>query len=188
MSVTDLAASFSTVRLGSESLPADLSLLLEHADRFQEMTGVAFSYAQDWAPWLDTSYLSEEEKRNPEIFANVKAIAEVCSLITFIAELEDSQYIGFWRGLKHRSISESPLVILDNEGQFRLCACRTLAEAILEQTYDDETFAELKSWFQSLGIEIGFSSLDELAYPEEPNDPGALHTDLFEKYRAAASA
>ena len=173
---------FATNRLASETIPMDIGVLLRHADALQAMTGIFFNIDPDWAPWLDTSYLSEDQKRDPDIAANVKAIADVCSLIAFVAELEDSQYLGFWRGPDRRPIVNSPLVVLDNEGQFRLCASGTFAEAILEQTYNEVQFEALKTWFGSIGIDVGFAALDDLEYPEEPNNPNDLHTRLYEKY------
>ena len=181
--MSDMVPSFSTHRLGAEAVPPDLLVLLQNADALRQRTGIKFSSAPDWAPWFDTSYLSDAEKRNPDIIASVRAISEVCGLIAFVAELEDSEYMGYWRGPTKRPVASSPLVILDNEGQFRLCAGTCFAETLLERTYGDEQFGTLKAWLQSLGISIPQNSIDDFAYPQEATDPNALSMELYERYR-----
>ena len=182
---TETVAAFSKTRLGGEPLPLDLETLLLSSDALYSRTGVSIGGGADWAPWLDTSYLSEADKRNPDIIANVRAIADVCGLITFVAMHEDAEYIGYWRGPSQLLIANSPLVVLDNEGQFRICAGPRLVECLLERTYDNESFMELRSWFQTLGIVVPATAIKDLAYPAEPSDPDALHLALYTKYRGA---
>jgi hypothetical protein len=182
--MNEMESLFSLNRLGSEPVPPDLLILLQNADELRRRTGITFSSAPGWSPWLDTSYLSDTEKRNPDIMASVRANQEVCGLIAFVAELEDSEYLGYWRGPTGRPIASSPLVILDNEGQFRLCAGSCFAEALLERIYDEERFGTLKAWLQSLGISIPQNSIDDFAYRGDQDDPNALSLELFERYRS----
>ena len=147
--------------------------------REDERTGVELVWGPGWAPWLDTSYLSEAERADPQIAANLRAIEDVCGLIAFVAQTEDAEYIGYWRGPQHRAITDSPLVILDNEGQFRICAGRTLAEAMLSIAGE---FDEVRDWLRSLGITLSWSREDDMVWPEEANDPATMHRRLYDRY------
>lgn len=177
---------FSTHRLGGEPVPEDVAILLEHADELAEQTGIELNWQKDWAPWSDTSYLSAADRANPDIMANVRATAEVCALITFVAADEDGEYFGYWRGPGRRKVAESPVVRLDNEGQFDLCGGSNFAAAVLSQTYGEEQFAELRDWFQSLGIEVRAETQDEIVYPEGEPSPDGLHKELYYRYRREA--
>lgn len=181
----DISASkFCAVRLKGQPAPHDLAILLNHADKLHKRTGVLLSDSEDWAPWADTSYLSEAERKQPDIAANIRAIDGVCAKIVFIAALEDSEYMGYWIGPNNRTVADSPLVVLDNEGQFHLCCGTTFVEAILERTCDQELFDELKGWFKSLGISVSAQSVDDLQEPTDDHDPTDLHTELYERYLA----
>jgi len=162
---------FATHRLGGEPVPEDVKILLAHADELVERTGIELNWKKDWAPWSDTSYLSAADRANRDIMANVRAIAEVCGLIAFAAAHEDGEYFGYWRSPSRRRIADSPLVQLDNEGQFSFCGGSTFAEAVLGQTYGDEQFTELRDWLRSLGIAIQAETPDDLAYPEGEPSP-----------------
>ena len=70
-------ADFSTNRLQGEPLPADVERLLEHRDELLRHTGVELVSDAGWAPWLDTSYLSDAERAAPQIAANLRAIEDV---------------------------------------------------------------------------------------------------------------
>jgi hypothetical protein len=181
--MNEMVSLFSINRLGSEPVPPDLLVLLQNADELRRRTGITFSSALGWSPWLDTSYLSDAERRNPDIMASVRAIQEVCGLVAFVAELEDSEYLGYWRGPTRRPVASSPLVIPDNEGQFRLCAGSCFAEALLERMYDEERFDMLKAWLQSLGISVPQNSIDDFVYQICQDDPNVLCSELFERYR-----
>ncbi len=173
---------FSRYRLGGEAVHADVAILLAHADDLFEYTGIALNCKKEWAPWLDTSYLSEADRANPDIAANVRAIQEVCGLITFVAAHEDDEYFGYWRGPGKRAVADSPLVKLDNEGQFSFCGGSTFAEAVLSEAVDDEQFDQWRSWMVSLGIAVTASSPGALKYPKEKPSPDQLHSELYRRY------
>lgn len=183
MSVARVLSQFSQNRLNGEPAPDDVKTLLRNHDEFAERTGVELNWKKKWSPWLDTSYLSAAELANPDIAANVKAIAEVCELIAFFGAEEDGNYFGYWRGPKNRSIAKSPLVKFDNEGQFYLMSGSRFAEAILvDRTYDAEQFVDLRDWLGSLGTTIKWKTLDDATYPKEKDEPGALHTRLYYRH------
>jgi hypothetical protein len=182
MSASRHVAQMSANRLGGEPVPGDVRILQAHNDELARRTGIALHREKRWAPWLDTSYLSAAERANPDIAANVRAIEEVCGLIAFIAEYEEGEYIGYWRGPGKRAVAVSPLVRLDNEGQFNLCAGPSFAEAVLGEVYGDEKFAELRDWLRSLGIGVRAETAAELKYPRVKDRPDELHNKLYRRY------
>jgi hypothetical protein len=169
-------------RLGGEPVPADVAILLSHEEGLAQLTGIELNSGKKWAPWLDTSYLTPKERANPDIAANVRAIADVCGMIAFIAAREDDEYFGYWRGTNQRVVAESPIVRLDNEGQFSFCGGSTFAEALLSQSVDDEQFAEWRDWLESVGIKVRVRSLRSIKYPREQVSPDKLHKELYVRY------
>src|SRR5579862_1173728 len=155
----EVATRFSKFRLQGEAVPSDVVILLGDNEGLFERTGAQLNWDEGWAPWLDKSYLRPEELANPDIAANIRAIEEVCSRIAFVAAHEDAEYYGYWRGAEDRAVSESPVVCLDNEGQFRLCPGKNFAEALLERTYSEDAFEELRQWFGSIGISIAAETI-----------------------------
>ncbi len=135
---------------------------------------------------VDTSYLSAADRANPDIMANVRAIAAVCELIAFVAADQEDEYYGYWRGPGKRAVADSPIVKLDNEGQFSLCAGTTLAEALLGQTYGEEQFTDLRDWFRSIGIATAAESPEDIEYRKDESSPEAIHKDLYYRYRKEA--
>src|SRR5689334_4494197 len=103
---------FSAHRLNGAPVPDDVKILLGHAGELAERCGIELNWEMGWAPWLDTSYLTESDRDNPDIMANVRAIADVCRLVTFIAAHEDGEYYGYWRGPSMRPVADAPLVLL----------------------------------------------------------------------------
>ena len=184
MSDNRIVSEFSTNRLDGQPVPDDVKILLAHGDELAERTGIELNGDSGWAPWLDTSYLSEAERADPYIAANVRAIAEVCKSIAFISAHEDDEYFGYWRGPDNRPIASSPLVKLDNEGQFSLCGGATFAEAVLAEGCSD--FDEMRDWLQSLGIAIRAETVEELEYPDESLPPDKLHDTLYHRYSGKA--
>jgi hypothetical protein len=114
VNLPDIEAEFSANRLGGEAIPEDLRLLLVHHHELAERTGVELSWLPGWAPWLDTSYLTAADRKNPDIAANVRAIADVCALSTFVAAHEDQHYFGYWRGSSLLRLEEAVPISLDH--------------------------------------------------------------------------
>lgn len=171
----EIEEAFSRNRLAGEPIPGDVKILLGHPDELAERTGLRLNWHADWAPWLDTSYLAPEDRRNREIMANVRAIADVCGMIAFIAEAEDGECYGYWRGPQGAPISGAPLVRLDTEGQFEVCGA-TLADAILTSMPDDR-LAWLRDWLRSIGIPVGADGPESIGYPgPDPHPMAVLQT------------
>src|SRR5262249_24578340 len=107
---------FSRNRLDGEPAPGDLGILLPHRDELAERTSIRLEWAEDWAPWKDANFLSDAEPLGPDATPNVRAIKEVSRHIAFIGADQAGQLFGYWRGPSHRTVEESPLVILDDKG------------------------------------------------------------------------
>jgi hypothetical protein len=182
VNLPDIEAEFSANRLGGEAIPEDLRLLLVHHHELAERTGVELSWLPGWAPWLDTSYLTAADRKNPDIAANVRAIADVCALSTFVAAHEDQHYFGYWRGSSLLRLEEAVPISLDNEGQFAFCGTTNVAGAILSYSGGSRQFEELHDWFQSLGIGSLPTNPDDLSIPRALQSPSALHEELYRNY------
>ena len=170
---------FSKYRLNGEAVPADVAVLLNHSDELAARTSVLLHWEADWSPWLDTGYLTDEDRANSDIAANVKAGEEVCKYITFVANDDDSQYFGYWRGLEQLSLEAAPLVLLDNEGQFRLYGATSFAAAVLAETHFwyGQKEGELEAWMVSIGVPLSLGSNRFTTL-----SPGQLHTELYYRY------
>jgi hypothetical protein len=185
MNADEVLREFSANRLGGDPVPEDLRLLLPHTEELTRRTGIELHWERDWAPWLDHGYLRPEEWNDPAITANVRAMAEVSSHIDFVAQEEDVQWFGYWRGPERRPLVECPLIFLDNEGQFNPCVAANFAECVLEYTGGEKLYRELRDWFRSLGIAIPFDDGKQLMareWPVRSHDAKRLHDELFDRY------
>lgn len=178
-------AEFVENRLRGDSLPPDLSILVSNRDELARLTGVVLNSSASWAPWLDTSYLTEKDLADPDIRANVRAIGEVCKFIDFVAEDEDGNYLGYWRGPNRLPLSEAPVVCLDNEGQFDFCGTANIAGAILTRC---GRFEHTRPWLLSIGIESLPKGPHDLFDLDTRPSPRELHADLYEKFEAEERA
>lgn len=183
MDASEAFSQFSINRLDGEPVPDDLKILLPLRDELARRSGFRLVLDEDWSPWLDATGLGNAVKRDPEVAADLRARAEVCRFIAFVAEDRAGQYIGYWRGPSRRKISHSPLVFLDSSGQFHMCVSTSFAEAVLERSYGREHFADLRAWLASIGIPIGWDSPAQLTFPHEKTPPKEMHRQLFERFR-----
>jgi hypothetical protein len=181
MKVTALARN----RLDGEPVPEDLRILLENAEDLFELTGLRFHARKDWAPWLDTSHLSARERADPGVAAALRATAEVCEMVAFVAAEEDGHYLGYWRGPEGRPVAGCPVVVLDRDGEFGVCAGSNLAQAVLSRVCGEERFLELQEFLGSLGLPADFATQQDIPYPDVELPPDALHRQLCRQYRAA---
>jgi hypothetical protein len=148
--------------LKGQAAPQDLQALLDvaleagegEADPLREALNHALLRPGRDYPLLSGSYLNDADRKNPDIMANVAAIDDVLAMITFVAESEDGDMVGYWHGPERTPIAAAPIVQYDTEGQFSLMQGRTLSEAMLGRyTYgDDERFADGRAWLAGCGI------------------------------------
>lgn len=175
--------------------PADLAALLRLRDAGD--AGLTDTLADmgyrlidpDDAPTLlnPASYMRPEELADPDIAANCRASDAVCELASFFVEDDQSNLFGYWHGPEGAALSDAPIVKYDNEGQFSLLQGRGLAEALIGDRVfdDDEAFAEYADNLHGLGIEIAARSWDELPDSPASSDPAQLHSELYDRFRAA---
>lgn len=182
MDPSELFSLFSINRLDGEPVPDDIQLLLPHRDELAERGGIYLELDDAWAPRLDRDGLGEAVRSDPGAAADLRARAEVCRHCAFVASDREGQYLGYWRGPSYRKIAGSPIVVLDEAGQFHLCAAQTFAEAVLERAFGRDGFQELRDWFQSLGISVSWDSPGQLTLPHEKLAPKELYRQLYERY------
>jgi hypothetical protein len=137
---------------------------------------------------LSGSYLNDNDRQNADIMANVAAINDVLAMITFVAESEDGDMIGYWHGPERTPIAAAPIVKYDTEGQFDLMQGRNVSEAMLgNYTFDDdERFADGRAWLADCGIETEASNWHDLSTPTAATVPNKLHRALYNERRVAA--
>jgi hypothetical protein len=182
MDPSELYSQFSINRLDGDPVPDDLRILLPLRDELAARSGIRLELAEDWTPWLDISGLGEAVRSDPAVAADLRARADVVRLCAFIAEHGTGQYLGYWRGPSHRKVAACPIVVLDQAGQFHLCAAQSFAEAVLERNYAHPGFHDLRDWIQGLGIPITWENPSQLTLPHEKLPPKELYRQKFEQY------
>lgn len=138
---------------------------------------------------LDTGYLSAEDLANPDIAANVRAIADTAALITWVAEDGDEgQAFGYWRGPVNLPLSEAPVVSLDNEGQFQLLAGATLSEVLCSEygQWSDDGYPGLAAACRELGVEVGAEDPIDLPEPSVSPRPDGFHEARYRELLAGS--
>lgn len=179
-----IVGTFAQNHLNGERVPDDLAQLLLHGDEFLELTGVRLISDADKEPWNDTSYLSAQELESPDIVSNIRAMAETNRLIAFIAIDEEAQYYDYWRGPDQRTIENSPIVFLDNEGQYDAINQAGLASAVYTQTahyMETARHTELREFLESIGIQLPALSTS-LEWPDGLVTPQEFRETLYTAY------
>jgi len=136
-----------------------------------------------WNEPSDTSYLTDADRQNPDIAANVDAMAETNKLIAWFGR-DAEGYLGLWRGPNNRSLAEAPVVRLDSEGQYSIVAA-TVPEYIAIAMPEDE-FAHTRDTLTKAGFKVGFNP-DAIwgALDSFDDDPNAYRNELYEQNRVA---
>jgi len=177
-----LVETVSTRRLKGQRCPDDLIIVIEKCRDILEELGIKIEGDFAWAPWADKSYLTETDLQDPEIVGNIRAIDEVCEMVSFVAESDEGEFIGYWRGPDETPINEAGIVYYDTEGMFYLCGSRFVdALFVLCSEYDE--FEELKSRLEQNGIALEYDSEDDIPIPNMDVTPDAIHTAKYEEYR-----
>lgn len=123
-----------------------------------------------WAEPSDTSYLNDNDRADPDIMANVDAMAQTNQLIAWFGRDQEG-FVGLWRGAAKQALEKAPVVRLDTEGQYELVA--TNIGDYIAISVDEEDFDDTRSALVTAGFEVGasdeviWSSLRDL---DDPND------------------
>jgi hypothetical protein len=124
----------------------------------------------NWAEPSDHSYLSDEERKDPSIMANVEAMNKTNGLISWFARDQEG-YVGLWRGPQNQACELAPVVRLDTEGEYELVA--TTIGDYVAASVDEDDFDDAKAALAGAGfavrdsVEAIWKSLEGL---ESPND------------------
>ena len=135
----------------------ELLKLREHLGTLRSIVDrLEFELVDDpnWAEPSDSSYLSEAERHNPDIAANVDAMNETNKLISWFGQ-DYEGYVGLWRGPSNRAPAASPVVRLDNEGQYSIVAM-TIPD-YLAISMPEEEFATTREALADAGFEVAFN-------------------------------
>ena len=187
--------SVSSTCLGGEPVPADLAALwrAQLTDDTELLDAFEIVLLDDPDPEEMFAGFGEGDGVEP---AAAAAFARMAAQVRVVAEALDGSLIGYWvgegaavHGLAVRPVASSPLVLIDGDGQFELCAM-TFAEAMLQWTDPEEPddFAEVGDALSRLGCPTDATDHDavwaKLADFEEPN--GLVLGYLVEARLAAA--
>jgi hypothetical protein len=134
----------------------------------------------NWNEPSDSSYLTDAERKNPDIAANVQAMSETNKLISWFGK-DGEGYVGLWRGPSNRAHAASPVVRLDTEGQYAIVAM-TIPD-YLAISMPEEDFGTTREALEAAGFEVAFNpdaiwgSIE--AVDDPPNDyRNALYAEL----------
>jgi hypothetical protein len=123
-----------------------------------------------WAEPSDTSYLNEKDRANPDIMANVDAMAATNALISWFAR-DMEGYVGLWRGPKKTDLANAPIVRLDTEGQYDIVA-KTIGD-YLAISLDHDDFDDTRETLVGAGFAVRQSPdaiWESIGDSEEAND------------------
>ncbi|MFF0746946.1 hypothetical protein ACFYVL_41835 [Streptomyces sp. NPDC004111] len=176
-------AEFSRERLDGRPLPDDLRVLLvaqwEGRTDFAHLLDLEFFEAGELHPFLDTSYLSEQELADPEMQAVNAGVAEMARYVKLVAK-GGKGWLGYWLHPDDPADGAWPLVELDTEFSFWGLSGRTLTEGAAAERagYQDEpdervAFAQLAAELAGLGLPLStpdFDGLEEIGSAVAPEE------------------
>lgn len=193
----------------TDERPADARLWLQRQDAGETApwTGLGVTFLPPGGrpeALLDTSYLTDADRANPGIMANVAAIEETAALVAWVA-VERQRALGYWRGPESTPLDAAPLVEFDSEGQFRLAGATSVTEFYAFQLEewvagDDDLLAEhglldedgdidddaLRAWIVATVRAAGYEGDDPRSIYDWKNPDVEVAPDDFheERYRA----
>ncbi|MFE5241527.1 MULTISPECIES: hypothetical protein [unclassified Streptomyces] len=186
-------AGFSRERLDGRPVPDDLRLLLvaqwEGRTEFAHLLNLEFFEAGEVHPLLDTSYLSEEERADPEMQAVNAGAAEMARHVKLVAK-GGKGWVGYWLHPDEPADRAWHLIELDTEFTFWSMAGLTLTEGTAAERagYQDEpderiAFTRLATELAALGLPLSTEDFDALDDTEYTVDPEKLMEGLIEAER-----
>lgn len=158
--------------LAGQPVPDDLAALW--AAQLRDDTDLLDAYEMTLFEAADDDILDGFRVEDGVEPAAAAAFERMAAQVRWVADVFDGSLIGYWVGEQNRPVSESPIVIVDQDGQFDLGG-RTLAEFLLEQTdpEDPEDFNDVRNALEGLGVGVRVRDHDEiwsrLEGFEEPN-------------------
>ena len=108
----------------------------------------------NWTEPSNFHYLTEKDRADPHIMANVEAMCATNVLISWFGQ-DNEGFVGLWRGLANTLPGSAPVVRLDSEGQYALAADGIGNYLAISRGEDD--FAEVRTTL----VDAGFAVADE---------------------------
>ncbi|MFE4369679.1 hypothetical protein ACFRMN_15890 [Streptomyces sp. NPDC056835] len=184
---------FSRERLDGRPIPDDLRVLLvaqwEGRTGFTHLLDLDFFEAGEVHPLLDTSYLSEKERADPEMRAVNAGAAEMAKYVKLVAK-GGKGWIGYWLHPDEPVDRAWHLIELDTEFTFWGLVGLTLTEgsAAEQASYQDEpderiAFTQLAAQLAELGLRLSTQDYDALDDTKFTVDPGELMEELVQAER-----
>lgn len=169
----------------------EIELLRTHPDliRFlQEKTDFEL-VDQDWNEPSDVSYLSAAKREEPVMKAILEAAEETNALIAWFGQNPCNSEIGvgLWRGPEHTPLDRAPVVVLDDEGEYRLVAA-TVGDYLLSAVAP-AAFEESQPLLAAAGLAVS-TTWDEIItrigrFLEAATDPSEFFDSRYNVHRAA---
>jgi hypothetical protein len=133
-----------------------------------------------WPLPSDTSHLSQQDRANPDIMANVEAMAATNRLIAWFGR-DVEGYLGLWRGPQELPLERAAVVQLDSEGQYSVVAA-TIPD-YLAVAWSEEAFDRASQALNKVGFTVA-ASPDVIAKAAEAFDsPNAYRHRLYNEGR-----
>jgi hypothetical protein len=182
---------YSIARLCGRPIPADLNALLSAlwsdaafagSDRDPcAILGFRLLQPGQTHPAESHDYLTEADRANRDIMANIEAMNATSGLCSFVAEIEGG-LVGYWRGPDGIEPDKAPIVLLDTEGQYSLMRGRTISEALyflVTHGGSAERFGSAHEAFARLGISIADADLSSSEASERLGRSDAVHPNDY---------
>jgi small nuclear ribonucleoprotein (snRNP)-like protein len=158
----DILAEVSANCLGGQPVPDDLAALW--AAQLLDDVDLLDAYEMTLLDSNDEDLFEgfrEEDGIEP---AAARAFRRMADQVRWVADVFDGSLVGYWVGENaKRTIENSPIVIVDPDGQYELGG-RTLAEFLLEQTdpEDEDDFNEVLRALESLHVNVRVRNHEEI--------------------------
>ena len=133
-----------------------------------------------WGEPSDTSYLSAADRANPDIMANVAAMAATNKLVSWFGR-DMEGFVGLWRGADDRPLVQAPVLRLDTEGQYSIVAA-TIPDYIAISVPEDE-FAAAREALARAGFQVSMNADAIWGALDGFDDPNEHRNDLYERER-----
>lgn len=178
-------AAFSRERLGGRPVPEDVRVLAtaqwEGRGHPFEQFGITVLEPGAPHPLTDHSYLSEEERADPDIMANCAASEQMAEYLKAVAQDEDGNFYGYWLHPQQRETQPPPVIKVDTELTYSELGGRTFSEACLYDIAfdDDELFVTVAAELAQLDIRIPARSREDLDVLSVDPAPEDMHMRLF---------
>lgn len=190
----DKVKKFTESRLYDQDPPNDLGTLLaaiaddpefeETGNNPLKIIGAEFLWTDRKYPLLDHNYLSDADRADPSIMANVKAMQDTDKKLKFVIECEDTSLIGYWQPEPEIPLEQCALFWLDTEGQYHLAEGKTLSESLAYRTLIDgneDTYRTLQTAFERLGVPV--PNTDETSIFADMDNRAAMIDETPMKFR-----